>query len=150
MKAATTESNPGRQTKPTTEPKSKPRKQPLYNVILHDDDDHSYDYVIGMLRKLFGFPEEKAFEEGKAIVRKLKEFLPAQQFAIALQAIIGGKVIARETINARRKDVTGSLYGGDYSRKRKLLEKQKKGKKLLKEKGRVKIPSGVFLDVYRG
>ncbi len=95
-------------------------------------------------------PEEKAFQEGKAIVEKLKEVLPAQQFSVALQAIVGGKVIARETIGARRKDVTGYLYGGDYTRKRKLLEKQKKGKKLLKAKGTVNIPPKVFLEVFRG
>jgi len=94
-------------------------------------------------------PEEKAFIEGKALVKKLKETLPTQQFSVALQAVIGGKVIARETLKARRKDVTGYLYGGDYSRKRKLLEKQKKGKKLLKEKGSVRIPPQVFLEIFR-
>jgi len=94
-------------------------------------------------------PEEKAYIEGKALVSKLKDNLPAQQFSVALQAIIGGKVIARETLKTRRKDVTGYLYGGDYSRKRKLLEKQKKGKKLLKEKGRVRIPSKVFFEVFK-
>lgn len=95
-------------------------------------------------------PKERAFEEGKVLVKKLKDSLPSQQFSVPLQAVIGGKVIARETIKARRKDVTGYLYGGDYSRKRKLLEKQKKGKKLLKEKGRVNIPPKTFLDVFRG
>jgi GTP-binding protein LepA len=95
-------------------------------------------------------PEERAFQEGKNLVTKLKETLPSQQFSVALQALVGGKVIARETIRAQRKDVTGYLYGGDYSRKRKLLEKQKKGKKLLKEKGRVRVPPKVFLEVFRG
>lgn len=95
-------------------------------------------------------PKEKAYEEGKSLVSKLKESLPSQQFSVALQAVIGGKVIARETIKARRKDVTGALYGGDYSRKRKLLEKQKKGKKLLKQKGGVRIPPKTFLDVFKG
>ena len=94
-------------------------------------------------------PEEKLFAEGKALVGKLKNTLPAQQFAVPLQAVVGGKIIARETLKARRKDVTGSLYGGDYSRKRKLLEKQKKGKKELKEKGNIRIPAKVFLEVFK-
>ena len=95
-------------------------------------------------------PEERAFQEGKTLVRKLKEALPSQQFEVALQAIISGKIIARETIRARRKDVTGYLYGGDVTRKKKLLEKQKKGKQELRNKGRVRIPSKTFLDVFRG
>jgi len=108
--------------------------------------------IAGELEPAFSkiVPKEKALEEGRAIVLKLKESLPAQQFSVALQAVIKGKVIARETLKVRRKDVTGYLYGGDYSRKRKLLEKQKKGKKELKEKGRVRIPSKTFLDVFRG
>ena len=93
--------------------------------------------------------EGDAYEQGKKLVEKLKTALPTQQFTVALQAVIGGKIIARETISANRKDVTGYLYGGDKSRKKKLLEKQKKGKALMKEKGRVNVPSKTFLEIFR-
>ncbi len=93
--------------------------------------------------------EDEAYVEGKKLVEKLKDLLPPEQFSVALQAMIGGKVIARETISARRKDVTGYLYGGDVTRKNKLLEKQKKGKKLMKQKGSVDVSTKVFLEVFR-
>ena len=93
--------------------------------------------------------EDEAYSEGKRLVEKLKDVLPPEQFSVALQAIIGGKVIARETISARRKDVTGYLYGGDVTRKNKLLEKQRKGKKLMKAKGRVNVPTKAFLEVFK-
>jgi len=107
--------------------------------------------ILGRKEEAFStiVPETEAYREGKRIVEKLKEALPPQLFAVPLQAAVGGKIIARETIRAKRKDVIAPLYGGDYSRKRKLLEKQKKGKKELKEKGRIKIPSRVFLEVFR-
>ncbi|MDD3919292.1 MAG: translation elongation factor 4 [Candidatus Pacebacteria bacterium] len=93
-------------------------------------------------------PVNKVNAEGRRIVSKLKEVLPPQMFSVAIQAKVGGKIIARETISARRKDVLAPLYGGDYTRKRKLLEKQKKGKKEMKDRGRLKVPSEVFLKVF--
>jgi len=94
--------------------------------------------------------EKESLKEGKKIVEKLKENLPSQLFAVPLQAMVGGKVIARETLKALRRDVIAPLYGGDYSRKRKLLEKQKKGKKKLKERGKIQIPPQVFLEMFKG
>ena len=94
-------------------------------------------------------PRTMAYREGNAIVKKLKDVVPRQNFAVALQAAIGGKVIARETIPAMRKDVTGYLYGGDVTRKMKLLEKQKKGKKKRAAFGRVELDSDVYLKMFR-
>ncbi len=94
-------------------------------------------------------PRDQAAEEGRRLVTKLKELLPREWFKVSLQAAVGGKIVAREDIAALKKDVTGYLYGGDITRKMKLREKQKRGKKKMRALGRVEIPSEVFFELLK-
>ena len=109
-------------------------------ILLNKDTEEAFSKIVS---------RDEAESEGRSLAKKLKDLLPKQQFPVPIQAKIDGRIVARETIKARRKDVTGDLYGGDRTRKDKLLQQQKEGKKRLRKEGTVDVPQEVFFKVFK-
>lgn len=118
------------------------RKSELIKLDLHINNE-PVDALTFIVHK------DSAYERGRKMAEKLKKVIPRQLFEIPIQAVVGGKIIARETISAMRKDVLAKCYGGDITRKKKLLEKQKKGKKKMRQIGNVEVPQEAFLSVLK-
>jgi GTP-binding protein LepA len=118
----------------------KPGELVKMSILINDNSVDAFSMIV---------PKDRAQGKGRALCEKLKELIPRQMFAVAIQASIGSKIIARESISAMRKDVTAKCYGGDISRKRKLLEKQKEGKKKMRSIGNIEIPKSVFIKALR-
>jgi GTP-binding protein LepA len=110
------------------------------DILINNEEVDAFSYVV---------PEEAAYHQGRRITERLRELIPRQMFEIPIQARVGGRILARESVAALRKDVLAKCYGGDISRKRKLLEKQKEGKRRMRQFGRVEIPQEAFLAVLR-